>query len=220
MDETRARQDAIRELKESSDLRERVALLGEFDFSESKCETFAEWLDSPTLPLNRALRLVIFATSTLLASMVLVGFATNLVPWSTLATWIAAILAFHGIVGLMFRRQVNRTLEFLRPVSTETQVLRQGLQLLEDQKFESAKLSDLAGRVRNAAKFVRKLERHLNALSQRTQPWFYGPSLALLFGTQMCMAIEAWRIEHRANLRIWLDAWAEFEALNALATYA
>ncbi len=36
----------------------------------------------------------------------------------------------------------------------------------------------------------------------------------------MCMAIEAWRIEHGANLRIWLDAWAEFEALIALATYA
>jgi DNA mismatch repair ATPase MutS len=34
------------------------------------------------------------------------------------------------------------------------------------------------------------------------------------------MAIEHWRIEHRTKLRVWLDAWAEFEALNALAHYA
>jgi len=34
------------------------------------------------------------------------------------------------------------------------------------------------------------------------------------------MAIENWRIEHRIALRIWLDTWAEFEALSALANYA
>jgi len=45
-------------------------------------------------------------------------------------------------------------------------------------------------------------------------------SLLLLGGTQLCMAVEQWRIEHRAALRGWLDAWAEFEALNALANYA
>ena len=59
-----------------------------------------------------------------------------------------------------------------------------------------------------------------NSLHERNKPWFYGPSLLLLFGTQICMAIEAWRKEHGAALRIWLDVWAEFEALNALATYA
>ncbi len=46
------------------------------------------------------------------------------------------------------------------------------------------------------------------------------PSLFLLLGTQLCMAVEDWRIENRDALRIWLDAWAEFEALSALANYA
>jgi DNA mismatch repair ATPase MutS len=44
--------------------------------------------------------------------------------------------------------------------------------------------------------------------------------LLLLAGTQLCMAIEQWRNEHGAALRGWMDAWAEFEALNALANYA
>jgi DNA mismatch repair ATPase MutS len=34
------------------------------------------------------------------------------------------------------------------------------------------------------------------------------------------MAVEHWRQKHRASMAEWLDAWAEFEALNALAGYA
>ena len=33
------------------------------------------------------------------------------------------------------------------------------------------------------------------------------------------MAIERWRRQHGQSLRLWLQAWAEFEALNALAAY-
>jgi hypothetical protein len=50
--------------------------------------------------------------------------------------------------------------------------------------------------------------------------WFYLPSLVLLLGTQLCMAIEGWRGHNRSALRSWLAAWAEFEALNSLACYA
>jgi DNA mismatch repair ATPase MutS len=47
--------------------------------------------------------------------------------------------------------------------------------------------------------------------------WF---SRLLLGGTQLCIFIEQWRIDYGKALRIWLDAWAEFEALNALAAYS
>ncbi len=64
------------------------------------------------------------------------------------------------------------------------------------------------------------MERLLNALHERQKEWFYLPSLVLMIGTQMCMAIEKWRREHAESLKGLLSAWAEFEALNALATYA
>ena len=34
------------------------------------------------------------------------------------------------------------------------------------------------------------------------------------------MALEEWRRRHGVALRDWLDAWGEFEALNALGSYA
>src|ERR1700719_2631922 len=37
--------------------------------------------------------------------------------------------------------------------------------------------------------------------------------------TQLVLAIERWKARHGENLRAWLDAWAEFEALNSLACY-
>ena len=220
LEETLLRQDAIRELRERSGLHEEIALLGDFEFCESRWETFAEWLHAPRFPFSTLLRIVTCLTSTLVAVMVLLGFATTLVPWVTLAYWITPILVFHAAVGLLCRRRVKRMLDFLHPISVETQVLRQGLQLLERQQFHSVKLCDLAKRVRDGSKAVRKLERLLNAVSEREKPWFYPPSLTLALATQLCMAIEAWRSKHGDELRIWLDAWAEFEALNALATYA
>jgi DNA mismatch repair ATPase MutS len=48
----------------------------------------------------------------------------------------------------------------------------------------------------------------------------YGFSLWLAAGTQLVLATERWRSAHKKDFEDWLDAWAEFEALNALACYA
>ena len=34
------------------------------------------------------------------------------------------------------------------------------------------------------------------------------------------LAVDRWRAEYREDFKEWLDAWAEFEALHALAVYA
>ncbi len=158
-------------------------------------------------------------TSSIVGILLLAGISAAF-PWSSIAPWIAPLLLFHAVVGLAFRRRVNRMVERLRPVSFETRVLREGLELMERTQWESDKLNQLASRVQKASASVRKLQRLLNALNERNKEWFYYPSLTLLLGTQLCMAVEHWRDEHGAALKTWLDAWGEFEALNALAGYA
>jgi len=218
LEETLLRQEAVRELHVRADLRERVATLGEFEFFESHQDTFEEWLNSPSLSFSRELPVMAAATSALLAGVVLAGLMV-IVSWTNVAIWICPLIVFHAGVGLFFRRQVNRMLSWLRPVSLETQPLREGLKLLEGEQFRSLKLRQLAEQVGNSSAAIRKLERLLDVLNQRDKDWFYGPSRVLLVGTQVCMAIEQWRREHGNSLRIWLHAWAEFEALNALAAY-
>jgi DNA mismatch repair ATPase MutS len=219
LDETLARQEAVRELQPRSDLREKVALLGEFEFSESRWETFTEWLNSPPVPFRKWLRVVAFITSVFVLGIVLAGIV-GLLPWILVAIWISPLVLFHSVTGLIFRNRVNRMIESLRSASLETRVLREGLQLVEMQRFQSAKLVQIAGRVRGGSTAVRKLERLLDALNERNKDWFYQASLLLLAGTQLCMAIEHWRTQHGIALRGWMEAWGEFEALNALANYA
>jgi len=218
LDETIQRQEAVRELRDRQDLREKVATLGEFDFLDSHQDTF-DRLNSPQLSFPPSLAVIAAITSLLLAG-ILVAVLLALVPWHSAAIWIYILIAFQTVVGLIFRRQVNQMAESLRPVSIETRILSDGLRLLEQEQFQSVKLQQIVAQVRNSSASLRKLDRLLGALAQRDKDWFAGPSRALLLGTQLCMAIEQWRTRHGQSLGMWLHAWGEFEALNALAAYA
>ena len=113
-------------------------------------------------------------------------------------------------------------MDSLRSISTELGVFRRGLQLMERQAFKSPKLAGVVERVKRdgGARKVRRLERLARALEERGKEGFYAPSLLFMFATQVCMAVDAWRGRNGAALPVWLDAWAEFEALNALGCYA
>ena len=222
LEETLARQEAIRELCPRTDLREKVALLGPFEFSESKWETFTNWLDSPAVPFPALLSKILLTSSAVLGGVILVGLALGgtIVPWTSVAHWIIPFILFHTAVGLTLRSRVTPIIHSLGALSSETQLVREGLQMIESQQFKSAKLRQIADRVRNGSASIRKLERGLNAVHERNKDWFYLPSLVLVLGTQLCIAIEQWRTRNGSALRAWLEAWAEFEALNALACYA
>jgi hypothetical protein len=58
LEETLLRQQAVRKLRGRVDLREKLATIGEFDFAESKWNTFEDWLNSPTISFGRHLPIV------------------------------------------------------------------------------------------------------------------------------------------------------------------
>ncbi len=218
LDEILARQEAVRELTPRTDIREELAALGEFHFSESKWETFIEWLNSPPVRFPKSVRVAAAFTSTVVAGIVLAGLI-GVLPWVRAATWILPLVLLQGVLGLIWRRRVIGIVSSTNSVSIEIRLLREGLAFLEEQQFHSAKLSQIALRVRGGSKSIRRLERLFELLDQRDKEWFSFAFFLLLGKTQLCMAIEHWRIQYGAALRDWLDAWGEFEALSALANY-
>ena len=219
VDEILARQEAVRELEQRTDIREEVQLLGKFEFSESKWETFVEWLNLPPVLFPGSVRIAAAITSSVVAGIVLAGLL-GMLPWIRAVMWLSPLFVFQAVVGLIWRSRVNRIVSSASSVSIETRVLREGLELLEGQRFHSTKLRRIAERIHHSSKSVRRLERLFALLDQRDKEWFNFAFLLLLGKTQLCMAIEHWRIQHGAALRDWLDAWGEFEAINALANYA
>jgi hypothetical protein len=217
--ETLLRQEAVRELVRRPDLREAVATIGEFESAESRPETFTGWLNASPVSFHPAFHRIAAFTSTLTALLLLSGLL-GLLSWTRTATLLLPFVLFHSVGGLVYRNRVRRMTESLRAASVETRVLREGLQVLAGAQFRSGLLVQLTSRVHGAPRAVRKLEWLLNALHERNKEWFYPLSLLLMGATQLCMAIDRWRTRHGPALRDWIAAWAEFEALNALANYA
>ncbi|MBY0502287.1 MAG: hypothetical protein K2X03_00150 [Bryobacteraceae bacterium] len=202
-----------------ADLREKIALLGRHDFAESHWQTFAAWLASPAWTFPRWLRPLLFASSTTLA---LLGVAMLAAPvlWPTLRWAILPLLVSHAAVGLILRKNAKDVIQAAGPVIAEFALIREGLALMAGQRFASPKLVSLRAFAGPGDAAIGHLRPCFAVLRERLKDWYYLPGLALLAGTQSALAIEHWRLRHRDQLPKWLAAWAEFEALNALATYA
>lgn len=218
--ETLARQQSIQELEPLATLRERISLLGKYTSQTCDLESFHEWLDTPAAPLPRLLSLILAAVSAALALLFLFALGTHLGSQAGVTPYLMALGACQLAFALFLRPRTRPVLESVRGISSELSVLREGLALMETNSFRSPKLESLTASVKGSAKAVSILDRLIGALHDCDQPWFYGLARILLIDSQITIAMERWKALYGTRLASWLDAWAEFEALNALACYA
>jgi hypothetical protein len=215
------RQEAVRELKPFAEIRERIALLGKYDFQDSTWEIFSEWISNPAATAPAWVRWAAFASSTALGALLLAGFITN-IHEGTLFPWMPPLLAINMAIAWYFRKRTASLNDAARRVGVEIGVAREGIDFLSTLTFRSARLQAVQKRLENgnAASALRQLERLTNAISECDKPYFDLPSQALIIRTQLCFAIEEWKLRYASHLEQWLDAWAEFEVLTALSGYA
>ncbi len=221
LEEVIARQDAVRELRASTTLREAIALLGRYQFLECDHQVLGQWMNTPLLRVHPVIPIILllFGSASLLLSILCLA---QLLNWTlTLPIFIPLLVAQVAICAPLFR-SVRPRLQMLRRLTSEVSVLQQGLQLLEVQQFTSPKLTSLVGNARasNASRNLLRLDRLLRGIAQRDKDFFALPSLLTAAGTQLVVAVERWRAAYREQFDHWIDTWAEFDALNAIACYA
>jgi ABC-type transport system involved in cytochrome c biogenesis ATPase subunit len=227
LSEARARQESVQELSGQTRLREKTALLGKFDFRGSSGKTFTEWL-SATAVLSVApwpIRALALACSVLsVGLMAWTYFAMPIALASLMKTgpWIAVLLVVNAGIAALFRRRANGPLDATKQVSPEIGVLREGIELLQKERFEAAKLRTIQQELTrdDAARALRRIERITKLLDLCDHPFFELFAHLLAVRTQLWFAIERWRFCHGESLKGWMHAWAEFEALAAVAGYA
>jgi hypothetical protein len=225
LEEAKARQQAVRELAQRPHLREQIALLGKFDFNESTGPTFSLWLGKPARATGvwvRRLALVCSLGFALLFLDTYVAQPLVMESWLRVAPWLAGLLVVDAAIAVVFHRRAKRALEAVVGVGLEIGVLREGAGLVQRQEFESAKLRAIRENLSlgNAAHLLARLDRLTRALDACRNPFLDIPSRLLILRTQISFAIERWKLQHCESLKGWLAAWAEFEALAALAGYA
>ena len=221
LEEARARQEAVRELRDAAGLREEVALLGNYQFQNCGGGHLREWLAMPTLNTHPIVSAFLLFSSIAVLILGACGYA-QLASWMQVAPALIALLAVQAAIGSVLMHQVRPHLKALVALGGDVALLRQGVALIARQRFRSVKLSKLVERLHqeNAAISIRKLERLVAAVNRREDFLLYGFGLWLALGTQLVLAVERWRAAHQSDFEDWMDAWSEFEALNALACYA
>ncbi len=217
--ETRARQVAVQELTPLLDLREQIALLGRSAFDQLPAESFDRWLNQPLSGLPRWVRWALLAITAAIAALVVISYTHRQDIAQPLRN-LEAILALQVALTLWLRPRVTAELEAAQRLPGQTNILRDGLSLLQQQQFTSPLLVELQHNATGEEQALKSLASTLLLVEQRAKEWFYLPGLLFAVGTHAAVSLEAWKGDHAQNMRRWIDTWAHFEALLALATYA
>ena len=220
--ETLLRQEAVRELLAQIELREEIALLGTTSFHQISASFFDGWLEEEAPAFHPVFRFVLVITAALNVALLLAGFL-HLRTWGELFPDLAAVLVVQGAVSAYLRPRVMPLLQGGARLELNIRLLADGLAVMQAAKFTCPKLMELQRRAlkpAGAVKLLKTLVSSLAIVEQRSKEYFLVLSLFLAAGTQAAISIAVWKHKHAAAMLEWLAAWAEFEALNAVATYA
>ncbi len=221
-EETLLRQAAVQELVAETGLREKIALLGVTKFQQIAGNVFHDWLAEPVPAFGAWVKPVLAVTAVLAVSGLLAGLA-HILPWGSVLPNVLLVLAVQATISQALRKRVVPLLKSAATLQQHVKLIAEGLALLQASGFQSAKLLELQRRANEPAGAVAtlaRLERQLEIVEQRPKEYFLLLSLLLAAGTQAAVSIARWKRQYGGAMAVWLDAWAEFETLNALATYA
>jgi len=215
--ELSARRDAVTELTPALDLREALSLAGSEVAAGVDSIGLVTWAEGSAV-LSGSWRRVAAAVLT-------AGAIGAAVYW--LATdeygYLLAVLFAEALFFIPQRRSIERALHGADAPARDLDVLAHVLARLERERFTTARLNELRGRLDTdgieASLAIARLHR-LMELHDWQHNLFFAPfAAALLWGTHLALAIEAWRRAHGTHVRTWLSTVGEFEALSSLSAY-
>ena len=215
------RQQCVKELAPLTTLREQIDLLGPSRVQNVSATAFDSWLEEPSPYFHRAVSWALIAISVTVIFSLLAGFF-HFAEWSTILPILAGAFALQGIIFLTVRARVLPILSASR-VASQMQLFTDGVALLEQQRFNSPRLQQLQQAFREpipALRALRSIQNQFDIIEQLTREYSVVLSILFSIGTHAAIAISNWKRRYAPSLKQWMTAWAEFEALCALANYS
>ncbi len=212
------RQNLVKELKEKLELRERLAVIGEDLRVTLDPDALIRWAEGEVVLQSRFLR---WSSATLaalaLATLTLWGIAGISLPFF-------AVLLLEIIYMLLLQKRAKATLNGLDCDLRGLVLFTQILEVIEQEEFSSSRLQGFVSKLKNsgltAARSMRRLARVADWVEARDSYIVKIIDLPTLFTLQLGFAANAWRQRWGADVRAWIEAAGEVEALLSLTTYA
>jgi hypothetical protein len=216
--EIRDRQSAARELRDSLDLRETWAILGEEAGVGVHPERFREWAQAPSALTQRWIPWVAWSVPALVAA--------GAVLWT--ASGIASPFLAALLVAVIVRRLLQGALlDILRHTENDSSDLKLLMALtatLEVQPFAAARLRDHVQRLSSqrlrASRALASLTTIVQLVESRRNPIVAVLDIPLMYSVHVALAAERWRARHGRQVRAWLEVIADFEAIFSIAAYS
>ncbi|MGH9396317.1 MAG: MutS-related protein [Terriglobia bacterium] len=212
------RHTLVEELRCKLDLRERLSVTGGELRAALDPDSLGRWAALRSDRFHPALRVVAAVLALSAIATFLYALATfNYAP-------LLIVLALEA--GLMLRlwRTSKIATVGMGCGSKGLALLAEIIEQIEQERFDSARLQNLATELRNHGQPASRTIRHLATLAD----WIDGRDsmfvkiieIPLLYTVQVGLAAEHWRRRSGGRVAGWIDAVAEMEALLSLATYS
>jgi hypothetical protein len=213
----RARQAAARELTPALDLREALSRHGDSVRRSGSSARLVAWGAAPAVSFP-----AFAGPLALLLAAANVGAAVFWALPSGSSTPLFWTLLLSGAFAGALRGKVQRVLSTLSG-SHDLPVLARALACVEQERFSSPRLAELRAQLDTDGAppsiQVARFARLVDLLESRQNQFFLPFSLLLLWGTQLAIALEAWRARCGPRIAAWVAVVGEMEALCALSAF-
>jgi len=218
VDEVRARQAAVDELRPMIDFREELSVLAS-ETPVARTGVLAAWAAGVPTGFPVWVR-VVFASCAVATITLFVAAATGAASVHILLPW----LLVPSAIGLIWRRQVRRVLARADAPERELVLLSALLERIERESFASARLTALRDALATGdvmpSRRIAALARLVSWADSTRNQLFAPIALVLMLRSQLAAAIDRWHARYGPGVGEWLRVVGELEALAALATYA
>jgi hypothetical protein len=216
-----ARQGAVRELSAAHAIRDQLTAIGRIGgpATLSGLTDFFAWSEGePWIGERKALRVISWVSPVLLVGGVIGYFALGWPPW----------LIVPALVQLeLLRRNHARLSETLARAASGGPSLRAlvpQVALVANHERVDPALRDIGARIgrgeAGAASHLRALSKILDTIESRRNAFYVVFALVFMADVHLCVRLDRWRAAHGPQVRDWLEALGEWEALSALAAIA
>jgi hypothetical protein len=213
------RQQAVDQLRDRLDLREDLALLGDDLQSGVHPEALAAWAEAPLIRFPSGAAQIAFVLAAVSASAFL-GYMFQMWHWRWPLVFVLVGLAWSMVLGV----RVRRVLENVEARGHDLEVLALVLDRFERETFASGRLEHLWRELTIGgtapSQQLGRLRRLVEYHDWTHNMGFRPVARVLLWSEQNAIAIERWRGRYGGQVRRWLAAVGELEALSSLAGYA
>ena len=215
VDDVRARQTAVDELRAKLDFREDIAVLAA-EGEVSRTGALARWAASPPIRFSAAVPTVFAACGAVAVALVVLA-SWGVVSWAPLIVW----LFVEGAVAWRWKRSLMRIIHETGKPADDLKILAALTARVDREAFSAPKLSAAQAALKGCAAAVRQLAQLASLLESTTHNLFFMPFTRALFVPELiAIAVDRWHQSHAGEVDGWLKLVGELEALSALATYA